>query len=140
VVRSLLLLCRTQDPATFPAGGGGEPAGKRGWIAYGCELTNEMEPDVLPDIVGIHLAQSVSAAYRPDQRGISLEEFVPGLLVAVPGTCHQCGDRSGTRNSFGVRLPCFAVALLVPQLPLAGVCQHLTAVLAGELAGDVGVH
>jgi len=95
---------------------------------------------VVPDIVGIRLAQLVSAAYRPDQRGISLEEFVPRLLVAVPGTCHQCGDRSGTRNSSGVRLPCFAVALLVPQLPLAGVCPHLTAVLAGELAGDVGVH
>jgi hypothetical protein len=30
--------------------------------------------------------------------------------------------------------------LLVPQLPLAGVCQHLAAVVAGELAGDVGVH
>jgi hypothetical protein len=129
-----------QDPATFPAGGGGEPAGKRGWIAYGREMTNELEPDVLPDIVGIHLAQPVSAAYRPDQRGISLEELVPRLLVAVPGTCHQCGDRAGTRNSSGVRLPCFAVALLVPLLPLAGVCPHLTAVLAGELAGDVGVH
>jgi hypothetical protein len=32
------------------------------------------------------------------------------------------------------------VALLVPQLPLAGVCPHLTVVLTGELAGDVGVH
>jgi hypothetical protein len=111
-----------------------------GWLAYGREVTNELEPDVLPDIVSIHLAQPVSAAYRPDQRGISLEEFVPRVLIAVPGTCYQCGDRCGTRNSFGVRLPCFAVALLVPRLPLAGVCPHLTAVLAGELAGDVGVH
>jgi hypothetical protein len=46
----------------------------------------------------------------------------------------------GIRNSFGVRLPCFPLALLVPQLPLAGVCQHLVAVLAGELVGDVGVY
>src|SRR6266568_2080622 len=40
VIRSLPLLCRTQDPATFPAGGGGEPAGKCGWLAYGREVTN----------------------------------------------------------------------------------------------------
>src|SRR5689334_1747677 len=93
VVRSVLLLCRTQDPATFPAGSGGEPAGKCGWLAYGREVTNELEPDVLPDIVSIHLAQPVSAAYRPDQRGIPLEEFVPRVLVAVPGACYQCGDR-----------------------------------------------
>ncbi len=89
---SLLVPCCAQDPAAFPLGGGGEPAGKRGRIAQGRKLVRQPQPDALADVLGIGPAQPVSAADGPDQRGVPVDEFVPRLLIAVSRACHQGGE------------------------------------------------
>jgi hypothetical protein len=81
-----------QDPAAFPLGSGGDPAGKRSQIANGRKVVRQSQPDALADVLGISPAQPVSAADGPDQRGVPLDEVVPCLPITGSGTCHQGGE------------------------------------------------
>ena len=60
-----------QDPAAFPPGGGGQPAGQRGRVADPVQLVHQPQPDVLADVVGVggssrclRQIDQISGAYR----------------------------------------------------------------------------
>jgi hypothetical protein len=80
-----LLPGRAQYPAAFPPGGGGDPARKRSLIAYQSQLIHQPQPDGLADVSSIGAAELIPTADRPDERRESLDELVPGALVAVLG-------------------------------------------------------
>src|SRR2546430_6049330 len=86
-------LRRAPDPDAFALDGGAEPASKRGRVAEAVRLVHQVQPDGLADIVGVRATQPVPAADGPDQRGVPLDEGVPGLLVAVSRAHYQVSDR-----------------------------------------------
>ena len=81
-----------QGPAAFPPGCGGQPASKRRRVAECFQVFHQLQPDVLADVVGISAANLVPAADGLNERGVPLDQLVPGLLVAVSGTGHQVND------------------------------------------------
>jgi hypothetical protein len=76
---------RALDSCAFPLGRGGQPPGQRGGIPDLVQVVGELQPDALADVVGVGAAETLPAADGPDQRGVPLDERLPGLLLAVSG-------------------------------------------------------
>lgn len=58
-------------------------------------MADELQPDALPDVLGVGIAQAVVAADRPDERSVPFDDGIPRLLVAFSGTYYQVGDAPG---------------------------------------------
>jgi hypothetical protein len=54
-------------------------------------MVEQLRPDALADVLGVG-AELVPAADGPDQRGVPLDEHVPGLLVTGSGPGYQVND------------------------------------------------
>ena len=76
------------DPAAFPPGRGGYPARERCRITQVIQALHQVQPDMLDDVFGGGAADRVPAADGPDQRGVSLDEGVPRLPIAVSGPAY----------------------------------------------------
>ncbi len=83
---------RAQAPEAFPPGRGDQPAGQRGRVAEAAQVVDQVQPHRLHDVLGVGATEPVPEADRPDQRGVPLDDPVPGLLVAVCRARHQVGD------------------------------------------------
>src|SRR6185369_768103 len=81
------------DSAAFPSGRGRQPAWKRGRLADHAQVVHELQPDALPDVLGVDTAKPVVPADGPHERGVPLDEDIPRLLVAVFGTRYEVGDK-----------------------------------------------
>jgi hypothetical protein len=49
-------------PVAFAPGGGCQPAGKRAWVPEGVQVSHQVEPDVLADVLGVGFGEPVPAA------------------------------------------------------------------------------
>jgi hypothetical protein len=81
-----------QAPEAFPPGRGDQPAGQRVRVAEAAEVVDQVQPHRLHDVLGVGASEPVPEADRPDQRGVPVDDLVPGPLVAVCRTRHQVGD------------------------------------------------
>src|SRR5580704_4997816 len=83
---------RCHYPVAFPAGGC-QPGRYRGRVAEAVQVSGQVQPDGLADVVGVGVAQLVPAADGPDRRGVPFDECIPCLPVPAAGAYPQVGDR-----------------------------------------------